>query len=297
MGTNLLRRLLRDQWSLPMKEVFSNKKVVENHALNYVGAQILRTIFSSAAHAFRGMSQSWPKTNLTMLLRKNGYILIPNFLSRETFQQVKDEFFHGNKNGSYSPIKDGDTRVERYILSPYHWKMLPAVTKLLSDSLLIQTLKGAELKNIEIGDVSFETIFYDDPQKVASSQNQLHSDTFHTTHKVWFFIEPVKLEDGPLCFVPGSHQLSLKRLMFEYKKSIHFEDMHLSSTALIDYSFRVEPRERTFLGCIEKALTCPENTLVIANTRGFHRRGYAKAGHTRKEIHFCIRSNKPFSFS
>jgi len=284
-----LRSSFRDYWSLPLKDVFSNKKVVENHALNYAGVQILRTLFSSAAHTFKGMSQSWPKTNLTMMLRKNGYILIPNFLSWEIFQQVKDEFFHGTKNGSYSPIKDGDTRVERYILSPYHWKMLPAVTKLLSDSLLIQTLKGAELKNIEIGDVSFDTIFYDDPQKVPSSQNQLHSDTFHTTHKVWFFIEPVKLEDGPLCFVPGSHQLSLKRLMFEYKKSIHFED-------LTDYSFRVEPRERTFLGCIEKALTCPENTLVIANTRGFHRRGYAKAGHTRKEIHFCIRTNKPFLF-
>jgi hypothetical protein len=296
MGINLLRRLLHDHWSLPMKEVFSNKKVVENHALNYAGTQILRTLFSSAAHSFRGISQSWPKTNLTMMLRKNGYILIPNFLSWETFQQVKDEFFHGTNNGSYSPIKDGDTRVERYTLSPYDWKMLPAVTKFLSDSLLIQTLEGAELKNIEIGDVWFDTIYYDDPQKVASSQNQLHSDTFHTTHKVWFFIEPVKLEDGPLCFVPGSNQLSLKRLMFEYKKSINFEDMLLSSTALTDYSFRVEPKDRTFLGCMEKVLTCPENTLVIANTRGFHRRGYAKAGHTRKQIHFCIRTN-PFSFS
>ena len=270
---------------------------MENNLLNYAGAQVLRVLLSSACHAFRGMLQSWPKTNLTTMLRKNGFILIPNFLSQKVFVQVKDEFFNTTDIGSYVPIRDGDTRVERYTFSPDKWKTLPAVNKLLSDNLLVRTLEGAELKNIEIGDVSFDTIFYDDPQKVTSSQNQLHSDTFHTTHKVWFFIEPVKLEDGPICFVPGSNQLSLKRLMFEYKKSIHFEDMHLSSTALIDYSFRVEPRERTFLGCIEKALTCPENTLVIANTRGFHRRGYAKAGHTRKQIHFCIRSNKPVSFS
>jgi len=285
-----MRNSFRDYSSSTLKDVFSNKKVVENHLLNNAGAQILRVLLSSAAYAFRGMSQSWPKTNLTMMLQKNGYILIPNFLSWEIFQQVKDEFFDTTNIGSYSPIKDGDTRVERYTFSMDKWKRLPAVTKLLSDNLLVQTLEGSELKNIEIGDVWFDTIYYDDPQKVASSQNQLHSDTFYTTHKVWFFIEPVNLEDGPLYFVPGTNQLSLKRLIFEYKKSIHFDE-------LTDYSFRVEPKDRTFLGCIEKAITCPENTLVIANTRGFHRRGKAKGGHTRRQIHFCIRTNKPFSFS
>lgn len=250
---------------------------MENHLLNYAGAQVLRVLLSSACHAFRGMLQPWPKTNLTTMLRKNGFILIPNFLSQTTFQQVKNEFFNSTDIGSYTPIKDCDTRVERYTYSLDEWKRLPAVTKLLSDSLLVQTLEGAELKSIEIGDVWFDTIYYDDPQKVASSQNQLHSDIFYTTHKVWFFIEPVKLEDGPLCFVPGTNQLSLKRLIFEYNKSINFKE-------LTNYSFRVEPKDRTFFGCVEKALTCPENTLVIADTRGFHRRGDAKEGHTRRQF-------------
>jgi hypothetical protein len=262
---------------------------VENHLLNYAGAQILRVIWSSIAYSCRGMLQSWPKNNSTTMLRKNGFIVIPNFLSQKVFDQVKDEFFNTTDIGSYAPIKDGDTRVERYTFSPDKWKTLPAVNKLLSDNLLVRTLEGAELKNIKIGDVWFDTIYYDAPQKGTSSQSQLHSDTFFNTHKVWFFIEPVKLENGPLCFVPGTNRLSLKRLMFDYKKSIHFEE-------LMDYSFRVEPKDRSFLGCMEKALICPENTLVIANTRGFHRRGYAKAGHTRKQIHFCIRTN-PFSFS
>ena len=284
-----MRNSFRDYWSLPLKDVFSNKKVVENNLLNYAGSQVLRVLLSSACHAFRGMLQSWPKNNLTMMHRENGFILIPNFLSQKVFDQVKDEFFNTTDIGSYAPIKDGDTRVERYTYSLDEWKRLPAVTKLLSNKSLVQTLEGAELKNIEIGDVWFDTIYYDAPQKVASSQSQLHSDTFYTTHKVWFFIEPVKLEDGPLCFVPKTNQMSLKRLIFDYKKSIHFEE-------LMDYSFRVEPKEKTFLGCIEKALTCPENTLVIANTRGFHCRGDATAGRTRKQIHFCIRTNKPFSF-
>ena len=39
------------------------------------------------------------------------------------------------------------------------------------------------------------------------------------------------------------------------------------------------------------------DVLYFADTSGFHCRGDAVAGHTRKQIHFCIRSNKPFSFS
>ncbi len=275
---------------MPLKEIFSSKKVVENRILNYAGSQILRILLSSAAYSFRAISQSWPKINLTMMLQKNGYILIPNFLNHGDFQQVKDEFYNTSNIGSYSPIIDGDTRVERYTFSTDQWNKLPAVTKLLSDNLLLQTLEGAELRNIEIGDIWFDTINYGNSQKGASSQTELHSDTFFNTHKVWFFIEPVTLEDGPLYFVPGTNKLSIKRLMFEYKKSINFEQLK-------DYSFRVESKDKFLIGSKEKAIICPDNTLVIANTRGFHRRGFAKPGRSRKQIHFCIRTKTPFSFS
>ena len=272
-----------------LKDIFSNKKVVENRILNYAGAQVMRVLLASTAYSFRNMMQSWPKTKLTMMLRKNGYIIIPNFLSPIAFKQVKDEYFNASNIGLYTPIKDGSTSVERYTFSSDKWKTLPGVTNLLSDNLLVKTLENAELENIQIGDVWFDAIHYDEPQKMASSQNQLHSDTFYNTHKVWFFIEPVNLEDGALYFVPGTNKLSIKRLIFEYKKSIDFEKLK-------DYSFRVESKDRVLIGCKEKAIICPDNTLVIANTRGFHRRGFAKPGHSRKQIHFCIRTKTPFSF-
>ena len=150
-------------------------------------------------------------------------------------------------------------------------------------------MESVELTNVEIGDVWFDTIYYEDEKNVPSSQNQLHSDTFFNTHKVWFFIEPVSLSNGPLCFVPFSNQLTFKRLLFEYYKSIYFDK-------LTPHERRVIFRDELFLEHKEKALTCDGNTLVIANTKGFHRRGYAKAGNVRKQIHFCIRTKKPFSF-
>ena len=278
-----------DNWSSHLKDIFSNKKVVENIILNYAGSQILRVLLSSFAYSCRSALKSWPKTNLTIMLRKKGFILIPNFLSDEDFKKVKVEFNNKNKAGHHSPIKDGDTFVDRFTYSPNQWKRLPAINKLLSNNLMLNTLKSVELDNVDIGDVWFDTINYGNSQKGASSQTELHSDTFYTTHKVWFFIEPVALEDGPIYFVPSSNQLSLKRLIFEYNKSINYK-------YLTDYSFRVEPKDRVFFGFEEKALICPSNTLIIANTRGFHRRGQAKVGHFRRQIHFCIRTNNPFSF-
>ena len=133
---------------LPIKELFTNKKIIENHFLNYAGAQIFRVLLSSAAYSCRRMLQSWPSTDLTTMLRKNGFIIIPKFLRRNDFQKVKYEFFNKAKSGFYSPIKDGDTKVERYTFSFDKWQMLPAVKKLLSDKLLLTTLGGVELENV-----------------------------------------------------------------------------------------------------------------------------------------------------
>jgi len=283
-----LIKYFHNNWSSHLKDIFSDKKVVENTILNYAGSQILRVLLSSFAYSYRSTLKSWTNTNLTIMLRKKGFILIHNFLSDEDFKKVKDEFNNKRKAGCHSPIKDGDTFVDRFTYSPDQWRRLPAINKLLSNNLLLKTLESVELENIDIGDVWFDTINYGNSKKGASSQTELHSDTFYNTHKVWFFIDPVTLEDGPLYFVPGSNQLSLKRLIFEYNKSIHYKNLK-------DYSFRVEPKDRAFLDCEEKALICPSNTLIIANTRGFHRRGQAQVGHFRKQIHFCIRTKKPFS--
>lgn len=272
-----------------VRDVFSDKKVVESHLLNYAGAQVLRMLLSSAAFAIRGVSKSWPDNEWTRQLQRSGFVILPGFLDPDAFERVKQDFVEATRIGRYAPIQDGDTRSERYTLSNQLWNTLPSVARMLSDPRLIRTLEGAERKAIEIGDVWFDVVRNGDPKKGQDSQKQLHSDIFFTTHKVWFFLEPVKVEDGPLCFAEGTNRVSWKRLVFEYSKSIRFDQ-------LTDYSFRVEPDDKAFLGLDEKALTCPENTLVIANTCGFHRRGEAVAGHTRKQIHFCIRS-KPFSIS
>lgn len=72
-------------------------------------------------------------------------------------------------------------------------------------------------------------------------QKTLHSGTFHPTMKAWLFLGDEIDENGSFTYVSGSHQLSWKRLKWEYKKVL--------------------------------LLVC--SLMVIANTHDFHCRGTA----------------------
>ncbi len=124
----------------------------------------------------------------------------------------------------------------------------------------------------------------DDPQCVP------HEDTFHATAKAWFFLDDVGPEDGPFFYVPGSHVRNPERLQWEYRKSL---------TAAQDPclyhargSFRVKATELADLN-----LPSPQpqyvraNTLVVADTSGFHGRTPSPNPTVRVEIYATLRRN------
>jgi len=126
-----------------------------------------------------------------------------------------------------------------------------------------------------------------DPQK------SLHSDTFHPTMKYWFFLQDVGHNMAPFTYVEGSNKLTLKRLKWEYKKSIgiHREQVSYSKNG----SFRIQEDELKELDLpLPKEVCVPKNTLVIVNTFGFHRRGDTDKKSMRSEIWGMSRTN-PFN--
>ncbi|HYE73615.1 MAG TPA: hypothetical protein VEF04_09790, partial [Blastocatellia bacterium] len=118
-----------------------------------------------------------------------------------------------------------------------------------------------------------------DPESV------LHSDIFFNSHKSWLYLTDVELEHGPLVFVKRSHRLSLKQLKFVYQESCH-ENRG---------SRRITQDELKSLGLEETVFTCPKNTLVIANTLGYHRRLRGEPGRVRYALHMQLRTN-PFTW-
>lgn len=114
-----------------------------------------------------------------------------------------------------------------------------------------------------------------------------HWDTFFHSHKVFYFMSDVKEEDAPLNFAPGSQHLSLKRLWFEYKKSVTFKKIKGNA-------FEVSEREKSFLGFKNIKAIVPANTLVVFDGHGFHRRGDFSVGTKRSFMMLGFRYN-PFS--
>lgn len=126
----------------------------------------------------------------------------------------------------------------------------------------------------------------DDPQTMV------HADTFHPTMKAWLFLTDVAPEDGPLTYVAGSHRLSAQRLAWEHRQALRGAEAldRLSARG----SLRVTRSDLAAMGLSEPtAFAVPANTLVIADTFGFHARGAALRPSMRIEIWAYSRRN-PF---
>ena len=135
---------------LPLKELFSNKKIVESHLLNYAGAQILRVLLSSVAYSCRRILKPWPSTDLTTMLRKNGFIIIPNFLSRNDFQQVKYEFLNKAEVGFYSQINDGDTKTASELIHDEFKFLMHASGKTLTKDDVVKWVGMKDVKKDKV---------------------------------------------------------------------------------------------------------------------------------------------------
>jgi hypothetical protein len=136
------------------------------------------------------------------------------------------------------------------------------------------------------------TVLTDPDGGAADPQTDFHSDTFHATAKAWLFLSDVAAEDGPFVYVPGSHRTTPGRLAWERAQSLTAAanpDRHHA-----DGSFRAAPAEIEAMGYgAPVAFAVPANTLVVADTRGFHARGRSLRRSTRVALYASLRRN-PF---
>src|SRR5579875_1683866 len=123
-------------------------------------------------------------------------------------------------------------------------------------------------------------------------QTDFHTDTFHPTVKAWLFLTDVAAEAMPFLYVPGSHRVTPQRLAWERQMSITASRRrHLPEDRLVR---AIAPATLAELGLPPpQAIAVPANTLVVADTFGFHARGPSAAPTMRVEIWASGRRN-PF---
>ncbi|WP_422377376.1 phytanoyl-CoA dioxygenase family protein [Roseibium sp.] len=133
-----------------------------------------------------------------------------------------------------------------------------------------------------------------DPAKnrKADPQTAFHSDTFHQTAKCWFFLYDIDDAEGPFTYIAGSHRLTKERLDWERQHSL---------TASTDKnrlhargSFRLAAHELDKLNYPQPTrFSVPANTLVVADTHGFHARAASERASVRVGLYGSLRRN-PF---
>jgi len=280
------------------QSIFSDEYVIKSTLGNLFGLQILRYILSRLIYNLRGLLFNWQKTDQIMQLRDEGLLVIEDFLLNEEHLFFKQNFNEIAKEGTYRPIVDGDTTAERFILSKEQCFQNNILRKIIYSEKMINIVESCERKRFKDKKFHNEGLYEDEVwidtvrngvnSGERDSQKELHVDIFFHTHKVWFFLDDVKEDGGPLCFVKGSHKFSIKRAFFEYWNSVNYKKLDV-------FAFRLTKKLVGFMRLKDETkCNVKGNSLVIANTSGFHRRGDAVNFSERRQVHFRVRRN-PFA--
>ena len=290
---NPVRYLLLPWWiaQLPTgAKAFCDNPVIGSPTLNRWGLHVARVrLAASFARSRRRRLRHLVSAQDRADFDRDGFVLKTDFLSAADFAALNEQVL--NYRGPAREMLQGDTITRRMALDPAALKAMPKVARLLSTSRwrgLMRYVGSFDSQPIAY----IQTILARVNDSMPDPQTSLHADTFHATVKAWLFLTDVAEDEGPFVYVRGSHRMTPERLKWERRRSI------VAATGLDRLSSRGSLRvgidELDELGLPQPtAFAVPANTLVVADTSGFHARGPSLRPSMRVEIWTYGRRN-PF---
>ncbi len=218
-----------------------------------------------------------------------GYVAIPHFLGPARFEALRTALLE--RPAPAREMLQGDTITRRIAIDDIMLREVPALAALIAmprwRGLMRYVASYASEPLYYI-----QTILSHRADAPPDPQEALHADTFHPTMKAWFFLTDVAEDEGPFTYVPGSHRMTPQRAAWEKARSLIAPEGidHLSARG----SMRLDETELSGVGLPPPVrLAVKANTLVVADTCGFHARGPSVRPTTRIEIWAYGRRN-PF---
>jgi hypothetical protein len=217
---------------------------------------------------------------------REGVAVIPGFLEQAQVATILEEVAAAGPDAFVRHL-DGDTLCRRFIIrlqpSDDGFVECRSLALRLDLQRLLRFGAGADV----VDQFFIEVVEHGDPV-MGDPQKVLHSDTFHPTMKAWLYLTDVKAgENAVFEYVKASNRLTWRRLWWEYRKSLRAAEAgdHTSEGSFrLDHGFETPPATR---------YEASSGTLLMADTRGFHRRGDAAKGAVRIALHAWSRTN-PF---
>lgn len=280
---------------LSSEKSFARNPILGNLWLNERGLHVGRVrLAHRLAAARRRLLADRLAAEDRVRLDRDGFLAKPNFLAPQVFELLRRQV--GELRAHGREMLEGDTITRRIALGPRVLRQLPAAADVLRDSayrnLLDYVAATAAAPMFYI-----QSIFDHAAVGLRDPQRDLHTDTFHPTMKAWLFLADVGPEDMPFTYVPGSHRLTPERLAWEKRMSLEASKARREGAA----SAPLQRMRRAIAKDMLKELSLPPpvvmcvgaNTLVVADTFGFHARGPGRPGKPRVEIWASCRRN-PF---
>lgn len=274
-----------------MAKSFKANPIIGSKLLNSLGLHVIRLVAAHYIFKFRqlffvlGVSKEDRKS-----WNQNGFIKKENFMPQELFEQVIAEV--NSTRAAARQCVQGDTVTWRIFIDDKVLESHPALKKLANEKKFQRLLSYASGR-LERPMMYVQQIRNQHVSGGADPQKNFHSDTFQPTMKAWLFLEDVPQSKGPFNYIKGSNRLTLKRIKWEYKKSV--TAAKLKDGYSEKGSFRASEADLAEMGLGELTeFVVRKNTLVVGNTHGFHRRGDSDGKATRLEIYCSSRVN-PFS--
>ncbi len=271
---------------------FRDNPVIGSVRLNRLGLHVGR---QGLAHRLAGLRRRrlsrLVSAGQAAAFARDGFVTVRDFLPPDEFagllRQVRA--FRGPARETVQ----GDTITRRLALDPAALDRMPALRRLLSHPTWRGLLRY-------VGSHDSEPVCY--LQSILSGavagepdpQTALHADTFQPTVKAWLTLTDVDADGGPFVYVPGSHRITPARRDWEWRMSVAAREApnRLSGRG----SFRITPDEVAGLGyAAPYAFAMPANTLIVADTSGFHARGPSAGPGLRVEVWAYGRRNPFFS--
>ena len=293
MPSSLRQAFLMPFW---MAQVFSQEKffarnpVIGNRWLNERG---LHTARVAAAYRLsqarrRRLARLIPEDDRRRLDR-DGFIVKRDFLPADIFEALVAQA--RDLRAPAREMIEGDTVTRHIALDPRVLDSMPAARHLL-ESPEYRNLISYAGSSSAMPMVYLQTILSGARAGPPDPQTDLHTDTFHPTVKAWLFLTDVAADAMPFVYVPGSHLLTPQRLDWERRMAIAASGGPPQNPHKLVRA--IAPETLAALGLPPpRAIAVPANTLVVADTFGFHARGPSARPTTRVEIWAMGRRN-PF---
>jgi hypothetical protein len=270
---------------------FVGNPVLGSRRLNEIGLHAARVRMAAQLGRFRRrlLARALDPADRETLLR-DGYLEKCNFLPDAEFARLKSEVF--DREWDLREMRQGHTVTRRVFLDAAALRTeSPALARFIARPDLAALLRFAGATGGQPV-MSIQCILANQGVGADDPQCAIHSDTFHSTSKAWFFLHDVGPDDGPFFYVPGSHVLTPARMEWERAQSLS-----ASGHAMLDHaqgSFRISREDLRALNLPEpRPVTVRANTLVVADTFGFHGRTPSPAATRRVELYATLRRN-PF---